>query len=82
MTLLPRWVYYHSETGQVYELHGKPAAMMHRYTELKEERDAALREIELNDIAVYKQCIEALDILPIYIPSQRVSFADSSVEIG
>ena len=67
-----RWVYYHADTGQVVELHGKPAAQMHRWADLREERDSALREIELNDIKTYKHCIETLDMDPIYIPTQRV----------
>jgi len=70
-----RWVYYHAETDEPYELHGKSAGQMHRWTELKEERDAVLREIELEDILKYKHAIEALGMKPIYVPTYRVSRA-------
>ena len=53
--------------------HGKEAAQMHRWTELKEQRDATLREIELEDILKYGIVLEALEIPPVYCPTFRVS---------
>ena len=68
-----RWVYYHADTEEPYELHGKEAAQMHRWTEYKEERDKALREIELQDIQKYAHVIKVLGIPPVYVPTYRVS---------
>ena len=73
-----RWVYYHQETGEPYELHGKEAAQMHRWTEYKEERDTALRDIELQDIEKYAHVINTLQIPPIYVPTHKVRISTNN----
>jgi len=67
-----RWVYYHTDTEEPYELHGKEAAQMHRWTEYKEARDEALRAIELQDIQKYAHVIKVLGIPPVYVPTYRL----------
>lgn len=67
-----RWVYYHAETEQPYELHGKEAAQMHRWEEYRDERNTALREIELQDIQKYAHVIKVLGIPPVYVPTFKV----------
>lgn len=67
-----KWVYYHADTGQPHELHGKQAALMHRWTEHREERDAALRQIELQDIQKYAHVIGVLAIPPLYLPTHKL----------
>ena len=46
---------------------------MHRWTEYKDERDKALREIELQDIQQYAHVIKVLGIPPVYVPTYKVS---------
>ena len=67
-----RYVYYDTETSTPLELHGKPAALMHRWTELKEERDSFLREIELEDILKYRHLINTLNMAPIFVPTHKL----------
>lgn len=67
-----KWVYFHADTEQPYELHAKEAALMHRWTEYKEERDSALRQIELQDIQKYAHVTRVLGIPPIYLPTHKL----------
>ena len=67
-----RYVFYCTETGIPYDIKGKLLKQKQRWDELKNDRDQALRKVELSDIKKYKVAIDTLQIPPIYIPSKRM----------